>query len=182
MKHSYLFPISQSGFTLLNLLITLTISGILATTGIPSLQKLLNNNQANNAYQALFTLIQFTRIQSVNYGGQVLLCPTLNQIDCINDWNQELMIFVDSDDSESRNNDELLLQIRQASAANETLNWRASGSRRYLRFKADGSTRNQNGRLTYCLRRGEELYARQIIMYRTGRARRGSEVEALEQC
>jgi len=177
MKRNYF-----TGFTLINLLITLAISGILATAGIPSLQTLLHNHQANNAYQQLFTLIQFTRIQSVNYSGQVLLCPTINQTDCINDWNQELMVFVDTNNDETKNNDELLLQVRQGLSEDEQINWRASGSRRYLRFKADGSTRNQNGRLTYCLRKAEGIYARQIIMYRTGRARRASEEEAAERC
>ncbi|MFT6387578.1 MAG: type IV fimbrial biogenesis protein FimT [Cellvibrionaceae bacterium] len=172
----------STGFTLINLLITLTISGILATAGLPSLQILLNNQQANNTYQQLFTLVQFTRIQSVNYSGQVLLCPTVNQNDCINDWNQELMVFVDTNYDETKNDSELLLQVRQAASDDEQINWRASGSRRYLRFKADGSTGNQNGRLTYCLRKEEALYARQIIMYRTGRARRGGEHDAKQSC
>lgn len=170
------------GFTLINLLVTLAISAILATAGIPSLQTLLNNQRANNNYQQLFTLIQFTRIQSVNYSGQVLLCPSINQRDCINDWTQELMVFVDTNNDESKNEGELLLRIKEPVLDDEEINWRASGSRRYLRFKADGSTRNQNGRLTYCLRKGSQLYARQIIMYRTGRARRASEEEARQRC
>jgi len=182
MKHSTLSPKHPFGFTLLNLLITLAISGILVTAGIPSLQQLLNNQQANNAYQDLFTLIQFTRIQSVNYSGQVILCPTINQSDCINDWNQELMIFVDTDNDETRNNGEQLLRVKVAARDNETVHWRASGSRRYLRFKADGSTRNQNGRLTYCLEKSGQTYARQIIMYRTGRARRANRRDASGHC
>jgi len=178
--YSSLAPLS--GFTLLNLLITLTISVILATAGIPSLQHVLNNHQANNAYQALFTLIQFTRIQSINYSGQVILCPTLDQQNCINDWNQELMVFVDTDNDENRNENEQLLHIKDATLDDETIHWKASGSLRYLRFKADGSTRNQNGRLTYCLEKEEKLYARQIIMYRTGRARKANKAESLEGC
>lgn len=170
------------GFTLLNLLITLTIIGILSTAGIPSLQTALNHQQAKSHYEQLFTLIQFTRIQSVNYRGQVILCPTLNRRDCINDWNQELMVFVDNNDDEIKNDNEELLQIKQALSPYEHLQWNASGSRRYLRFKADGSTGNQNGRLSYCLSRGEEIYAAQIIMYRTGRARRGDSEDAEARC
>ncbi|MGH1440956.1 MAG: GspH/FimT family pseudopilin [Cellvibrionaceae bacterium] len=182
MRNSRLFLSHQLGFTLLNILITLVISGILASAGIPPFKRLLNNYQANNAYEQLFTLVQFTRIQSVNYRGQVILCPSTDQKECINDWNQTLMVFVDSNNDETRNADELLLQLKHANVDNENTNWKASGSRRYLRFKADGSTSNQNGRLSYCLESNGEVYARQIIVYRTGRARKASEEEALKQC
>lgn len=171
-----------SGFTLINLLTALTLVSLLATTGIPSLQALLANTQANSTYQDLFTLIQFTRIQSVNHSSQAILCPSTNQTDCVADWNQTLMVFIDNNSDETRNENEPILKVRAALVENEQLSWRASGSRRYLRFKADGTTRNQNGRLTYCLTKGENRYARQIIMYRTGRARKSGKAEAMEHC
>ncbi|MGH1485087.1 MAG: GspH/FimT family pseudopilin [Cellvibrionaceae bacterium] len=170
------------GFTLLNLLITLSIVGILLSTGIPGLSTLLANSQANNAYQRLFTLIQFTRIQAVNYQSQVIICPTVNKKTCISNWNQPLMVFVDINDDKTKNANELLLQSFSKMQKDEYINWKASGELHYLRFKPDGSTGNQNGRLTYCLKKGEDTYARQIVMYRTGRARRGSETEALKKC
>ena len=92
------------------------------------------------------------------------------------------MIFVDINNDEKRNNNEIILQLIAEPTKDESLNWKASGSKKYLRFKADGSTRNQNGRLTYCLEKNGELYARQIIIYRSGRARRATEEEATEKC
>lgn len=171
-----------SGFTLINLLISLTITSILAFKGVPSLQKLINNSQATNQYNQLFTLIQFTRIQAVNYHSQAILCPTINQTDCINNWSQELMVFIDTNNDEIRNDNEILLRIKPPLKQNEAIHWRASGSLRYLRFKADGSTGNQNGRLSYCLNEAEDIVARQIIMYRSGRARRGSIEAARSHC
>ncbi len=175
------------GFTLLNLLVSLAILCILAASAIPSLQALLNNNKATNIYNQLFTLVQFTRIQAVNYHSQVILCPTNNQLDCINDWKHDLMIFVDNDNDKIRSEDEQLLRVETlienpGHDNNETIKWHASGSLRYLRFKADGSTANQNGRLTYCLIKSGNVYAKQLIIYRTGRARKASQEEALEKC
>ena len=172
-----------SGFTLSNLMVTLAISGMLAITGLPSLNQLSANKKADNVYYRLFDLVQYTRIQAVNYRSQVLLCPSANQIDCVNDWSLPLMVFVYSNDDETRNPNEAILQIAEEILDdNEQLHWQASGSNRYLRYKADGATRNQNGRLSYCLTAGERLYARQIIMYRSGRARKGSEKEATKRC
>lgn len=169
------------GFTLINLLITLGLSSILLTSGTPSLSGLLSQYQAETAYQRLMTSVQFTRIQSVNYHSQVILCPSSNQIDCESDWNQQLMIFVDKNHDETHNHNDILLRIINASDE-ATLFWRASGSRRYLRFKADGSTGNQNGRLSYCLQKGNKLYAKQIIMYRTGRPRKATPNVAKAAC
>lgn len=173
----------SSGLTLVNLLITLSILSLLTSTGVSVLSPIQRNIQANNAYQQLFTAIQFARIQAVNYRSQALLCPTNNEQECIDDWNQPLMIFIDTDNSESRNNNEPLLQIIRASIGSESRYWRVSGrDQNYLRFKQDGSTRNQNGRLTYCLRKRNDIQARQIIMYRTGRARKASKDEAQRTC
>jgi hypothetical protein len=74
------------------------------------------------------------------------------------------------------------LRIRTKLNNDDTIKWNASGSRRYLRFKADGSTGNQNGRLSYCLHKGEKLYAKQIIITMAGRGRCGSNDAAIEKC
>ena len=170
------------GFTLINLLTALTVSSILASSGIPAISQTYYHHRASSSYDELFTLIQFTRIQAVNYHSQVLLCPTIDHINCINDWNQTLMVFVDTNNDETRDELEELARVRTKLENDETIKWNASGSSRYLRFKADGSTGNQNGRLSYCLRKAEKLYAKQIIMTMAGRARHGSNEGAIEKC
>ncbi len=175
-------PKNQLGFTLVNLLVTVSISGILASTGIPAISTAYHSQQARANYNELFTLVQFTRLQAVNYHSQALLCPTADNINCINDWHQPLMIFIDTNNDEIKNDNEEILRIRKGLDKDESIKWNASGSRRYLRFKSDGSTGNQNGRLSYCLTKSEKLYAKQIVMYRSGRPRRGSEKQAIEKC
>ncbi|MBX2808018.1 MAG: GspH/FimT family protein [Cellvibrionaceae bacterium] len=172
---------TPTGFTLTTLLITLSLAAILLGAGLPGLFTLRAHYQAETAYQRLMASVQFTRMQSVNHGSQAILCPTTNHSHCLADWNQTLMIFIDENRDEIRNSHEKLLRIIDL---NDTANihWRASGSRRYLRFQADGSTGNQNGRLSYCLQKGAQLYAKQIIMYRTGRARKANTHEAETAC
>jgi type IV fimbrial biogenesis protein FimT len=170
------------GFTLVNLLIALSISVILASSGIPAILQTVYYIRASASYDELFTLIQFTRLQAVNYHSQVLLCPTIDRINCIDDWSQTLMVFVDVDDDEIKDELEELLRITTKLQNDEAIKWNASGSTRYLRFKADGSTGNQNGRLSYCLLKADKLYAKQIIMTMVGRARHGSEKNAIEKC
>ena len=173
---------NQSGITLINLLIKITLVAALLATGLPAISTFFASNQANNTYYQIQTLIQFARIQSVNYRSQVLLCPTNNETDCHNNWNQPLMIFVDINNDEKRNANEPLLQTKPSLSKDEQIIWKASGSNRYLRFKPDGSTRNQNGRLSYCLTKEDNIYAWQIIMSMSGRQRKATEEEARSQC
>ncbi|MFT7492031.1 MAG: type IV fimbrial biogenesis protein FimT [Pseudohongiellaceae bacterium] len=170
------------GFTLINLLIALSISAILATNGIPAIFQSIYYIRASTSYDDLFTLIQFSRQQAVNYHSQVLLCPTIDRVNCIDDWSQTLMVFVDVNNDEIRDELEAIVRARISLQHDEVIKWNASGSRRYLRFKADGSTGNQNGRFSYCLFTHDKLYAKQIIMTMAGRARRGSESNAIEKC
>lgn len=170
------------GFTLINLLTALTVSGLLFSNGIPAISQTYYHHRASASYDELFTLIQFTRTQAVNYHTPVLLCPTIDNINCIDDWDQALMIFVDTNDNKINDGDEVLVRIREKLKNDEAIKWNVSGSRRYLRFKADGSTGNQNGRLSYCLYKGRKLYAKQIVMTMAGRARRGKNESAIEKC
>jgi type IV fimbrial biogenesis protein FimT len=171
-----------SGFTLLNLLLALTVSSVLATSGIPTIFDSYYYYRANTHYNELFTLIQFTRLQAVNYHSPTLLCPTIDNINCINDWSQTLMIFVDFNDDKIKNASEELLRITTKLNIDETIKWNAYGSKTYLGFKADGSTSDQNGRLSYCLTQGQKLHVHQIVISKTGRARRGSDEKAIEKC
>jgi type IV fimbrial biogenesis protein FimT len=171
------------GFTLINLLIALTVTSVLASSGISAIAQIYYYHRASSSYNELFTLIQFTRIQAVNYHSQVILCPTTDHINCINDWNQTLMVFVDTNDDKTNDASEELLRIKTKLNKDEIIRWDVGAvGRNYLRFEADGSTSYQNGRLSYCLTKNEELYATQIVMYRTGRARRGSDQKAVEKC
>lgn len=170
------------GYTLFELIISLAITSILIVTGIPSLNVILANNKADNAYYQLFSLIQFARGQSVAYRQQVLICPTKDDENCSKDWGQKLMVFVDIDDNETFDNNDILLRHFDKADEKSKRLLHISGSKRYLRFKPDGSTGNQNGRLSYCSADSKKMYARQIIIYMTGRIRKADEDSALKKC
>lgn len=172
----------QLGLTLVNLLVATTIIALLLATGIPALSALAAKLHANSTYYQWATLIHFARIQAVNYRSQVLVCPSSDSNQCTDHWADPIMVFVDSNSDEERNTDELILQTRPALQDSENIQWQASGSQRYLRFKPDGATGNQNGRFSYCLNKKGQTYAWQIIMYMTGRQRKGTEAEAKLQC
>lgn len=171
-----------SGFTLIELIVALTIVAIIVGAGIPSLSILLANSKADNGYRQLFTLLQFARSQSVFYRQQVVICPSTNQKNCNKNWQNELIVFVDSNRNKKYDAEDILLQTYEKAEDNIKRIVTAFGSTKHLSFNYDGSSGSQNGRLTYCVTSGKETYARQIIISKTGRAREGEEANALLKC
>ncbi|EGG95514.1 Type IV fimbrial biogenesis protein FimT [gamma proteobacterium IMCC1989] len=169
--------LTQRGFTLLELLCTLTIISILHSVAIPSFQSIIASTQRDALKQKLFTLIQYTRSKAAFQATTVILCPSTNQIDCINDWQQPLMIFSDTNDNKRRDNAEIIDRIEDIAQKNYQIRWRASGTSRYLRYVSDGSTVYQNGTFTLCPTIDNIKYISKLIIYRSGRARLGRKHE-----
>jgi type IV fimbrial biogenesis protein FimT len=169
--------LTQCGFTLLELLCTLTIISILYSVAIPSFQSFIASTQRNTLEQKLFTLIQYTRSKAAFQATNVILCPSTNQTDCINDWQQPLIIFSDPNDNKRRDNAEIIDRIENIAQKNYPIRWRASGTSRYLRYVSDGSTVYQNGTFTLCPAIDNIEHISKIIVYRSGRARRGRKHE-----
>jgi type IV fimbrial biogenesis protein FimT len=165
--------LTQRGFTLLELLYVLAITSILYSVAIPSFQSLIASTRRYTLNQQLFTLIQYTRSKAAFQARNVILCPSKNQEDCINDWQQPLMIFTDMNNNKTRDEEEIIDRIEKIALQNYRIRWRASGSSRYLRYISDGSTSYQNGTFTLCPTINNVEHIQKIIVYLSGRARQG---------
>lgn len=169
--------LTQRGFTLLELLCTLTIISILYSVAIPSFQSFIASTQRDVLKQKLFTLILYTRSKAAFQATNVILCPSTNQTDCINDWQEPLMIFSDTNDNKRRDDAEIIDRIEDIAQKNYQIRWRASGTSRYLRYVSDGSTVYQNGTFTLCPTINNIEHIQKIIIYRSGRARKAQRNE-----
>lgn len=164
---------NTNGFTLLELLLTILILSIIVTIGIPSLSSLIESSRSQNIYNNLFTLIQYTRSRAAFLHEDVILCPSENTNTCINNWQKPIIIFVDKNKNRKRDEKELIDRVANLLKDQETITWRASATSRYLRYTSTGETGNQNGTFTICNKNKNMEYTKKIIIYRSGRARKG---------
>lgn len=97
---------SQSGITLIELLITLVILGILLGLALPSFQEFFANTRLTNVTNELNTTIQYARSESVKT-GQV---STISAADCGSgaDWTAGAFVWVDLDGDSTQGTGELL--------------------------------------------------------------------------
>lgn len=160
------------GYTLLELLFTLVVIFILTSIAIPSFTSLIESSRSRHLYNTVFTLIQYVRGRSIFLYEDVIICPTKDDINCINNWQLPLIIFIDLNKNKKRDFNEPIDQKINLLKKDERFIWRASGTSRYLRFHTNGLTSSQNGSFTICPRNNKTENIRKIILYYTGRARR----------
>jgi type IV fimbrial biogenesis protein FimT len=91
---------TQSGFTIVELMITLIIVSILLAVGIPSLKSFLQGNQLVAATNELLSAIHIARSEAIKLQTSVTICESTDGASCTdpgtNNWEDGWIVFVDS--------------------------------------------------------------------------------------
>jgi len=102
-----------AGFTLMDLLTTLAVLGILVAVGIPSFSSVVRNNRITAHTNELVTALTYARSEAMKRGDVVTTCPSTDGEFCAgsNDWSTGWIVFVDSDPNGARAAEEERLQV-----------------------------------------------------------------------
>ena len=77
---------NATGFTLIELMVTIAVAAILLTVAVPGFQSLVQNNRATTAAKQLSTEINFARSEAVTRGVEVSVCPVAGDSWDENGW------------------------------------------------------------------------------------------------
>jgi type IV fimbrial biogenesis protein FimT len=104
---------AATGFTLMDLLVTLTVLGILVAVGIPSFSSVIRNNRIAAHTNELVAALTYARSEAMKRGDVVAVCPSEDGETCAdsNDWSTGWFVFVDNNVDGARDADEILLQV-----------------------------------------------------------------------
>ena len=72
----------QQGFTLIELMVTLTITAVLLGIGVPSFRSMIENNRITAATNDLVNALQLARSEAIKRGIPVVLCASSDQASC----------------------------------------------------------------------------------------------------
>jgi len=143
----------HSGFTIMELLIVVTVAGILAAIGGPAMGTFIKNNRLQSKTHAVMADILFARGESVTRKKRVVMCRSANSAaappSCggtANDYGVGgYIIFVDEDgDSAFDNGTEELLRRGPAASKSVTVMANAQVNNNLV-FRPDGSTDESGG-------------------------------------
>ena len=165
----------RRGFTLLELLITLAIAGIVLAIGVPALREMLWQNRLTAHTNEFLTALAFARSEAIKRGRRVTLCKSSDGANCSDDggYEQGWIVFIGPTSTSSLkldNNDQILRLYQRLPTGMKFTGNKFVGS--YISFTSDGFSRLlsggfQAGTLTIT----NETSQRQLVINSMGRVR-----------
>ena len=80
--NSFAQPIRSHGFTLVELMVTVAVIGILAVIAVPGMTALINNSRLNAQAEELVSSLQLARAEAVRRNARVTVCPSTDGSTC----------------------------------------------------------------------------------------------------
>lgn len=160
----------RDGFTLLELMVTLSIASILLVAGAPSFQTFTQKQLMKAALNSLQNDLLMGRSEAVHLNTRVVTCPGTTAKGCTGKslWNKGWIVFADVNGDRQFQSAETL--VRRGHGF-DNIEITSSSSRKDVRFFPDGSAPGSNGSITFCGRGGPPM-ARKLVISNLGRIRR----------
>lgn len=129
------------GFTLIELMVTISIMAIIAGIALPSYQNLIENTELRTASQAFYGSLVLARSEAVKNNQPVAMCKSSNGTSCAGsgNWEAGWLIYIDADADNTLDNDE---EILESSASLNGPTIRATDANLHqVVYQADGTHR-----------------------------------------
>ncbi len=162
-----------SGFTLIELMITIAVAAILLAIGIPSFQSAINGSRLNNAANELLNDLMTARSHAISKGIRIVVCPSTTQVGCtVSSWGDGWILFEDNNRNGAVDAGEVILRARQALPGNLSVT-AAGGAAAPIQFLPSGEVAGVAGTVGFCLPTGQppENLRQVVIAAPSGRMR-----------
>jgi type IV fimbrial biogenesis protein FimT len=140
----------STGFTLVELVFTVTIAAILVSIGVPSFRYVTNANRVASEINGLLGDMQFARAEAVKEGNTVTICSSLDGATCsgATTWNTGWIVFMDGNGNKTVDANEPVLRVQAALPAGDTL---GDGTTKAVTFNREGFALALPGTITLAL-------------------------------
>ena len=147
----------HTGFTLIELMITLVIATIVMTVGVPSFKTFFLNNRMSAQANDLISSINLARSEAIKRTTSMKVCSSDDQASCGGSWNDG-WIVITADDSE-------LIRVYPALKGTSTLTSTASS----MTYTSTGFLNGAQTTFTLCDSDETGETGREVVVSSTGR-------------
>ncbi len=171
-------PFKNNGLTLLELMITLAIAGILIASAAPSFRQSIQNTRMVTQVNELQAALSLARSEAIKRNENVTVCRSSDGASCTGNWQDGWIVFVDIDvdgtvdvvgdsDCTPDEDEDCVLRVRESLSGGNTLAF----SQTNVIFATNGiATSGVNGVFTLCDSRGTDK-AKGLVIGLSGRPR-----------
>lgn len=159
---------NKTGYTLLELLITLVLIGIITVMVIPGWFSWMQTTQTAVQVNQLVGALNFARFTAINHNITVSICQSIDGLQCSGTWSDGYIVFSNKNKLSYIDTKENILRVFQRLTYQSSLHWHSQG---ILHFNAIGMMIARNGQFSVCPINHDLEYARAIIISATGRIR-----------
>lgn len=141
-----------SGFTLVELMVTVSIMAILMAIGVPQMREFMLKQQVAADYENLAQAIQLAKTEALKRSGAVSICPLTSETEApacpstaTTDWSKGWMVFIDVADASGAPtpyvaNVDTPIKVEQGTRTGSVI---YGSNLRMMRFEANGLFQNR---------------------------------------
>ena len=160
-------PMKIKGLTLIELMITLAIAGVLIATAAPSMREFIQNNRSATQINELQATLNLARSEAIKRNSNITICRSNDGTSCAGNWQDGWIVFIDDDFDGTVDESDEVLRVHGGLAEGNTLRF----TRTKIVYANTGLARTgSNGVFIHCDSRGAQN-ARGLIVGPSGRAR-----------
>ncbi len=162
---------SQGGFTLLELMVTVTVLALVLSFGVPSFQQVMADSRRTSDVNEMLLSLNLARSEALKRNRHVTICKSSDGVACGDvsvSWSDGWMVFVNDGlaNVDTVDAGEEILLVKTGLSRNAVLSPDVTVGD-FAAFRPDGRI-NLAGGFVYCDDRGVD-YARGIFISSTGR-------------
>ncbi len=161
---------SQTGFTLIELMIVLLIVSVVSAIGGPIFNETIKRNRLRTQADRILTTLNLTRSEAVKRNQSVSICRSSDGVSCTGDWEDGWIVFTnrDGDDTVDAGVDQVIRVYRGINKG-YTLSGTIAAST--LTYFGDGSYAGGAGTINICSPDANVEQGWSLMLNKVGRPR-----------